>query len=363
MGNEKPKCYAPLNPWCRRRKTLVSFHTSSPFLLLQGIMSTTVPPPLDSTMGAMLIGVIVSAVLLGVSLVQTFYYYLDYPKDPWYLKSLVACTAVFDVTHLAMISHTVYHYLITNYHNPPSLEIMTWSVLLEALFTGVTGALVQCFYTTRVWRLSNKNVWLTGLILAIVLANAGCGTAWVILSMQLNTYEELLSISPLTISINALSTGADVLIAASLCFMLQRARTGFKKSDSMINRLMLFVVNTGVLTSICAIASLVSLLASPLTLIYASFYFCIGRLYTNSFLATLNARKSITGRIDDVSHMLVSMPPTLLTPIGSSGKSSQNISIRIDTTKERDREHLDVHSNKGHNLSDDELASPKRYLL
>jgi len=210
---------------------------------------------------------------------------------------------------------------------------------------------------------SNKNVWLTGLILAIVLANAGCGTAWVILSMQLNTYEELLSISPLTISINALSTGADVLIAASLCFMLQRARTGFKKSDSMINRLMLFVVNTGVLTSICAIASLVSLLASPLTLIYASFYFCIGRLYTNSFLATLNARKSITGRIDDVSHMLVSMPPTLLTPIGSSGKSSQNISIRIDTTKERDREHLDVHSNKGHNLSDDELASPKRYLL
>lgn len=30
-------------------------------------------------MGAMLIGVIVSAVLLGVSLVQTFYYYLGAP--------------------------------------------------------------------------------------------------------------------------------------------------------------------------------------------------------------------------------------------------------------------------------------------
>jgi hypothetical protein len=67
------------------------------------------------------------------------------------------------------------------------------------------------------------------------------------------------------------------------------------------------------------------------------------QVYTNSFLATLNARKTITGRIDDVSHMLVSMPPTLITPLGSAGKVSkvsQNISIRIDTTKERDR--LDV---------------------
>ncbi|KAH0579391.1 hypothetical protein H2248_003530 [Termitomyces sp. 'cryptogamus'] len=85
-------------------------------------------------------------------------------------------------------------------------------------------------------------------------------------------------------------------------------------------------------------ASLISLIASPLTLIYATFYFCIGRLYTNSFLATLNARKAITGQVDDISHMLVSIPPTLLnTQQGSAGKKShqQTISIRIETTQEQ----------------------------
>ncbi|KAF5371406.1 hypothetical protein D9615_009697 [Tricholomella constricta] len=318
---------------------------------------------IDANMGSMLIGVIVSAVLLGISLVQTFYYYINYPKDPWYLRSLVAVTAVFDMVHLGMISHTVYHYLISNYNNPRSLELLVWSVLMEALFTGVTGALVQCFYLTRVWLLSNKSIFLTVFILLIVLANAGLGTVWVVLSMQLETYDELLTISPITISINALSAAADVLIAASLCIMLHRARTGFKRSDSMINRLMLFVVNTGVLTSCCAVASLISLIASPLTLVYASFYFCIGRLYTNSFLATLNARRTLTGKVDDVSHMLVSIPPTLLNTHHSGGqkKSQANISIRIDTTHERDANNVMHISHRGHSKldmdgSDDDLT-------
>ncbi|KAG6819430.1 hypothetical protein H0H93_011957 [Arthromyces matolae] len=142
---------------------------------------------------------------------------------------------------------------------------------------------------------------------------------------------------PITISINALSTAADILIAGSLCYMLHRARTGFKKSDSMINKLMLFVVNTGVLTSMCAVASLVCLIASPLTLAYATFYFCIGRLYTNSFLATLNARKAITGKTDDVSHMLVSMPPTLLSSYQTAKVTQQSMSIKVETTQEHHR--------------------------
>ncbi|KAF9463770.1 hypothetical protein BDZ94DRAFT_588844 [Collybia nuda] len=298
-------------------------------------MSTALPP-LDDSMGSMLLGVIISAILYGVSLVQTFFYYTSYPKDVWYLKSLVALTVVFDTVHLALISHTIYHYLVTNYFNPSSLQFMIWSLLIEALFTGLTGALVQTFYTARVWRLSKRNIPLTFGILFLVVANAGCGTAWVILAMSFKTFENLLDISGLTLTINALSTAVDIIIAASLCIMLNNARTGFKKSDTIINRLILFVVNTGVLTSCCALASLISLLASPKSLIYASFYFCIGRFYTNSFLATLNARKSLTGTVDDVSHMLVSLPPSVLTPAGSIGTKAggQNISIRIDTTKE-----------------------------
>lgn len=64
---------------------------------------------------------------------------------------------------------------------------------------------------------------------------------------------------------------------------------------------------------------------------------CI-EVYTNSFLATLNARKTITGQIDDVSNMLVSIPSALSNTCQSSIRNKtqkQAISIKIETTREQ----------------------------
>lgn len=65
--------------------------------------------------------------------------------------------------------------------------------------------------------------------------------------------------------VNVLAAAGDVLIAAVLCKMLHTSRTGYKKyipirrvlcarlmtiprSDTMINKLIVFIVNTGLLT-------------------------------------------------------------------------------------------------------------------
>ncbi|KAJ3805510.1 hypothetical protein F5876DRAFT_69736 [Lentinula aff. lateritia] len=263
--------------------------------------------PLDNTMGAMLVGIIVSAVLYGISLVQTLFYFNRYRDD--------AC-------------------------DNGQLDFMIWSVLAEAVPTGFTGALVQTFYTVRVWRLSKKNHVLAVVIMLIVLAQ----TAWVIISLQLSTFQQLLGISDLTISINALSTAADVIIAASLCFLLAKSRTGFKHSDTMINKLVYsvrgeyWIFIRGCVDSVCAIASLLSLIASPKTLLYAPFYFCIGRLYSNSLLATLNARNQIRNGSNDAEHMMVSLSQAsrdhAVLPTNSKNLRPQNISIRIDTAKD-----------------------------
>ncbi|KAG6896678.1 hypothetical protein C0992_006751 [Termitomyces sp. T32_za158] len=109
----------------------------------------------------------------------------------------------------------------------------------------------------------------------------------------LNAADRTRTLQWLSMAVNILAALGDALIAGALCFFLQRSRTGFRKSDTMIRKLIMFTVSTGVLTSICAIASLVSILVWPSTLIYAAFYFCLGRLYSNSVLATLNARQSI----------------------------------------------------------------------
>ncbi|KAF9468824.1 hypothetical protein BDZ94DRAFT_1152791, partial [Collybia nuda] len=277
-----------------------------------------------------------------VSCVQTWYYFNRYIKDVWYIKSLVGAVWVFDTIHQGLISHTVYHYVITNYGKPAMLNNMVW--YLEVLFNGFIGLLVQGFLALRVWRLSNQKIWLIGVIVRFSFWVC-TQSSWNTSSMRLTTWVQLSKLKGLSMTVNVLAAAADVLIAASLCYFLQCSRTGFKKSDTMISKLILFTVSTGLLTSICAIASLVSILFWGDTLIYVAFYF----MYSNSVLATLNARQAIRELGEDSEDLSFSLQPTF-SKSGTGGRiksnRTTNISIKIDTTQQYthdpSRQDLDV---------------------
>ncbi|KAF6760860.1 hypothetical protein DFP72DRAFT_56129 [Ephemerocybe angulata] len=296
---------------------------------------------LDNTLGAAFVGMVVAATLHGVSCVQAVYYF-THQSDRWPIKLLVAAVMVFDTVHQALITHTVYTYTVTNWGNGDILGLLVWSLLVEVLFNGLTALLVQSFLTMRVWRLSNHSVLLTGLTGILVVAEFGCVIAFTGLSIGMKTFARLAELEALSITVNALAAAGDVLIAATLCTILHRSRTGFHRSDTMINRLILFSVNTGFLTSLCAVGSLISIVVAGHTFLYIAFFFCIGRLYTNSLLATLNARKLIRGSADGIHTTSDNFSFSLreISKHGASVTSSApkqrptNISIKIDTTKE-----------------------------
>ncbi|EDR02279.1 uncharacterized protein LACBIDRAFT_309640 [Laccaria bicolor S238N-H82] len=326
--------------------------------------------------------------LYGVSCVQTWYYFNRYSKVPetvcfaarfifmvvqdvWYIKALVGGVWFFDSVHQMLISHTVYYYVISNYNNPAILTNMVWSILLEVLFNGFIGFLVQMFLTLRVWRctdatspsilneprlrdyseqskhpvdsrcgrIGSGGIWQV----SASLLPGGCLTKLfsrrLFRCMRLQTWGELTRLKGLSITVNILAAVADILIAASLCYFLHRSRTGFKKSDTMISRLILFTVSTGMLTSICAVASLISILIWGQTLIYVAFYFSLGRLYSNSVLATLNARNGIRELGEDSDEMSFSLQNFSKSGEGQVGSlRPTNISIKIETMQDFSRE-------------------------
>ncbi|KAF9554444.1 hypothetical protein CPC08DRAFT_753671 [Agrocybe pediades] len=285
---------------------------------------------LHNTFGAAFVGLVVASLLHGVSIVQAWYYF-THQKDPWGLKSIVAAVMFFDTIHEILISHTVYTYVVTDWGNADELDKIVWS--------GLTAFLVQSFLTLRVWRLSKGNKLLTGIVCTLVLGELGCVIAYTGMSIHFQTYQQLAKLKYLSILVNALAAAGDVLIAASLCALLHFSRTGFQRSDTMINKLIMFSVNTGVLTSLCAVASLISITVAGNTFLYIAFFFCIGRLYTNSLLATLNARKSIRGAGDAIHTLTTSGGDLSLAQFPKSGCNASrgrptNISIKIDTTKE-----------------------------
>jgi len=88
------------------------------------------------------------------------------------------------------------------------------------------------------------------------------------------------------------SSLCDILVSAAIVRSLWRSRTGISRTNDIIARLIIWTVNTGILTSVCAILDMVVFSAFPRTLLHLFFNILLGKLYANSVLATLNNRRS-----------------------------------------------------------------------
>ncbi|KAF9060213.1 hypothetical protein BDP27DRAFT_1407235 [Rhodocollybia butyracea] len=231
---------------------------------------------------------------LAVSVFQAHIYFQE-NNDQLIVRVVVGLVVFFDVVHQILILHTASHWLYGT-KKPRSL-------------LGFIAVCIQSFLNWRIWRLSNFNIWATGIVSVFIVGEFGCVTGTSVLlrkstlhvsdiifysmerlgsSLRVRTFEELASdLKGLSITVNALAAAGDILIAGIFVVLVAE-----------IQDRTLYAVNTGMLTSLCAVASLI--VAAPNTFIYIAFFFCMGRLYTNSLLATLNARKSIRDRGDNI---------------------------------------------------------------
>ncbi|KAH8116581.1 hypothetical protein DFH11DRAFT_1725338 [Phellopilus nigrolimitatus] len=265
-------------------------------------MSTTPAlPALDNTLGALYIGVVICMGLWGAGTVQVYYYFNMYPKDNWWMKFLVIVVWALDTIHQALITHSSYVYLITQYanvlylsHLEPTLEYMV---------------LVSSFLVYRIWKLSSGNVLLVSAIMIAVIAEFAAVLAFFGRGVQYETFEDVLAIWWLSVTVDSLVAASDLAVAAALIFYLNRVRTGFQRSESTINRLIFFSINTGLVTSMSAVLSVIFLCVYQNTLIYIAFYINVSdirthlilnlvhEVYANSLFATLNSRKSVRNNL------------------------------------------------------------------
>jgi len=87
----------------------------------------------------------------------------------------------------------------------------------------------------------------------------------------------------------SLGVATDMIIAGSLSFYLHTSRSGMESTNTLINKLMVYTINNGILTSVFDIIVL-GFVTDVHNLIFFSIFQVVGNLYTNSMMATLNAR-------------------------------------------------------------------------
>ncbi|CAA7266643.1 unnamed protein product [Cyclocybe aegerita] len=293
---------------------------------------------LDETLGASFLGMLAAAILYGVTSVQTFLYFNDVGnrRDSCVLKATVAFLWILDTIHMAFTTHGLYFYLVTNFGKFEVLLYPTWSMLAGVYVTALSDLTVRAFFAKRVyiceadfdWRqhtslniLSTLTVcgekrflarFLPIVIMALSLVVFAFAFGFASKGYVLKTFKGLGEVSAMLYISFSGAVAADAVIAVSLCTLLVRSRTGFKRTDSIVTFLMAFTINTGLLTSICALACLVTYTLWPQKFIFMGLYFALGKLYINSLLASLNTRGALRNQ---GRGGVITVPTQVLTPI------------------------------------------------
>ncbi|KAF7317628.1 hypothetical protein MKEN_00850200 [Mycena kentingensis (nom. inval.)] len=229
---------------------------------------------LDSTLGALFVGVLVSVLLFGLLMNQIYVYTRRFARDTKTVKGLVAGVWLCELAHVICISHMLYTLVITNFAHPERLGTLPDSLGASTVFNGIVASVVQGFFAYRIYRLS-KSLLIPLLSWTLSLLFFIGNISLFVLGLESDPAKKWAWLLDTTWSLAAAN---DLLIAVTLVVLLL---------------LIAGTVETGLLTSAAAILNLVCFVAMKNNLVWIAWYMITARLYSNSFLASLNSRESL----------------------------------------------------------------------
>ncbi|EIW65228.1 uncharacterized protein TRAVEDRAFT_42607 [Trametes versicolor FP-101664 SS1] len=211
---------------------------------------------LTHTSGAILMGGQIALYLSGAVLMQVIVYFQMYPSDSPRIRAMASVYVIWflDILHSTMIFIINWENLVVGFGNPDTFSRAIWPLTISIGLTAVTTFFVHGFFSYRIHTLSRGKWYITGTLVTLSIVR--------------------------------------VVSAIVSCGGL---------TDRIVDLLTLYTVETGMLTCIVTTASLICWAAMPTTLIFLSLLLSLGKLYANTFLASLNARRSLSDRTQTVS--------------------------------------------------------------
>ncbi|KAF8215730.1 hypothetical protein K438DRAFT_1560794 [Mycena galopus ATCC 62051] len=245
----------------------------------------SVAPGIPQTLGALLIGGLFATLLAGVFNLQVVFYCRTYQKDPLPVKVLILAVWVLDNLHTGFIWGGLFACLVQNYGEQDTINSIPWCAGLQLMFP-------VSFFAHRIFLLSNKNWFMT---LPIQFQPGKCT------SIQLRYRARASRLSRLryhrfdifrvkarwifTLGLSV-SSAVDILITGWLVYLFRRNRTGSGRFNDILDKLILYGLETGSLTCLGTIITMLLWVITPKNLIFLGLHFVIAKLYANSLLVT-----------------------------------------------------------------------------
>ncbi|KAI0364763.1 hypothetical protein BV20DRAFT_1029224 [Pilatotrama ljubarskyi] len=256
--------------------------------------------PAEPLIGGLLIEVFFAFILYGVTCLQTFMYFQKYSGDSSTLKALAAAVWLLETVHTGFCMQFVYAYLVAGFGDSANMMNINWGIGITVLSSAGVSLCVQGYYTWRIWIISGKSVASAVIIGFFLFLRVALGIASTVFSyiypqwdVFRHTTESLVTVSG-GIGCAAL---VDLLVACMLIFYLKRGRhVWHKESNTMVNRILLYSVNTGAITGTTSLLCVILFAVKKTSLVFLGLVTVQTKLLANSLLGSLNARSHIRSK-------------------------------------------------------------------
>ncbi|KDQ31795.1 hypothetical protein PLEOSDRAFT_165203 [Pleurotus ostreatus PC15] len=326
-------------------------------------------PAMDNTLGAMFIGAslaMLTPLTRREAYTASYAYRYLYTSPRAALGEIVVgpgCSSYsYYTVHQAMTTAAMYKFLISDFVNPLALASKaagsgnvfifaqsvsaTCGILLAQLYADaavtegemLTPIVVPRFFSWRIWAFSgtslNPPARMSISILTVLLALFSFGSS-VDLALEGFNHQLLTSTGPglilrliplpdqLAYKLSASSRVVfDLFVTFAMTLALYRSRSGVKRTDHVITLLIMFTVNTNLLTTLFSVSELVTFLVMPQATLYGALGLLSPKLYLNTLLASLNSREYMQKELTGTTTGSNVIYPARVTVGGSSLQSS-----------------------------------------
>ncbi|KAI0712241.1 hypothetical protein C8Q76DRAFT_481543 [Earliella scabrosa] len=253
-----------------------------------------VPSEILLRIGPVLVGSLLSFMLFGISIVQLYIYYTSFPRDRSAIRVTVYSIFFLDIVQTVLAAGEAWDTLCAGWGRPINIQFPDWSYWCLPMVSGIVAAWVQIFYAWRIYQVGRWKL-IPSLIVFFSLAQTGAASAISVSFGLLKDIHRLHDPNMFARTIIWLGGGSlvDITIMFSMVHLLysaKRATVVFKQGELMINRLLRMSIETGSACALCATLELALFLGLPDTNLHFILALILSKVYSNTLMASLNAR-------------------------------------------------------------------------
>ncbi|KAK0435265.1 hypothetical protein EV421DRAFT_1241747 [Armillaria borealis] len=305
--------------------------------------STEVTFNRDEQLGSLLISLVVLAVMYGITTFQVYIFFKqhdDRPKDSKVMQGFVIFLWLLDTLQQALVVEGTYWYLVTHIPDPSSLEHAAWGYTSQVFITAIMDILCQGFLIRRIWHLTppERKKMVVCVVCIITTISLVSFVAMMMIGVMFFVTAQMSQVGapkPRITFFTTLGAGmtADICIASCLCYQLSKKRPSVPRTKTVIDRVILYTINTCVLTSLIATGSFIALAIKPLSMVFVALFTLLPKFYFNTLMATLNARIALRRHLEAPASISLNWMHNDEIGNGQSTTSTSNLSRGKETSR------------------------------